>query len=40
MNGFYYGNPQNRFWAVLAEVLSDELPVNSRKSRNFFISTT
>ncbi len=24
--GFYYGHPQNRFWRVMAEVLSEELP--------------
>lgn len=26
---FYYGNPQNRFWAVMAEVLGEELPEES-----------
>jgi len=25
-NGFYYGNPQNRFWQVLAAVLNVPLP--------------
>ncbi|SDN66414.1 DNA-deoxyinosine glycosylase [Acetanaerobacterium elongatum] len=34
-NGFYYGNPQNRFWPVLAEVLSDELPVNNEEKQKF-----
>lgn len=24
---FYYANPQNRFWPVMAEVLGEELPV-------------
>ena len=25
-NGFYYGHPRNRFWKVLADVLSQPLP--------------
>lgn len=31
--GFYYGHPQNRFWKVLADVLSEEFPqtVEERK---------
>ena len=31
--GFYYGDPQNRFWKVLADVLGEEFPqtVEERK---------
>ena len=25
-NRFYYGNPQNRFWRVMAEVLEEPVP--------------
>lgn len=27
-NAFYYGNPQNRFWRVMAAVLGEEVPPN------------
>ena len=32
--GFYYGHPQNRFWKVLASVLSEPLPktINEKKA--------
>ena len=32
--GFYYGHPQNRFWKVLASVLSEPLPatIDEKKS--------
>ena len=32
--GFYYGHPQNRFWKVLANVLSEPLPktINEKKA--------
>lgn len=26
--GFYYGNPHNRFWRVLAEITANKIPVN------------
>lgn len=25
-NGFYYGNPQNRFWKMLSQVFDEEIP--------------
>lgn len=25
-NGFYYGNPQNRFWKIIAEIFNEDLP--------------
>lgn len=28
---FYYGNPQNRFWPVMAEVLQEELPESNEE---------
>lgn len=34
--GFYYGHPQNRFWKVLSEVLSEPLP-NSNKEKELFV---
>ena len=32
--GFYYGHPQNRFWKILASVLSEPLPktINEKKA--------
>lgn len=26
--GFYYGNPQNRFWRMLAQVFKEEIPAD------------
>ena len=31
--GFFYGHPQNRFWRVLAAVLSEEVPVSIEDKR-------
>ena len=28
---FYYGNPQNRFWPVMAEALQEELPESNEE---------
>ncbi len=36
-NGFYYGHPQNCFWRVLSEVLSDKLPVTNEEKRRFLL---
>lgn len=27
-NAFYYGNPQNRFWKVLASIFNEKVPTN------------
>lgn len=27
-NNFYYGNPQNRFWKMLAQIFNEEIPQN------------
>ncbi len=32
---FFYGHPQNRFWSVLAGVLSQEVPVTIEEKRDF-----
>ena len=37
-NGFYYGNPQNRFWQVLASVLSVPVPVTNAEKRALLLS--
>jgi double-stranded uracil-DNA glycosylase len=34
--GFYYGNPQNRFWQVLSTLLQSPLPVD-REARQAFL---
>ncbi|HYE81666.1 MAG TPA: DNA-deoxyinosine glycosylase [Clostridia bacterium] len=31
--GFYYAHPQNRFWRVIAEVLSQELPITIEEKK-------
>lgn len=33
--GFYYGHPQNRFWKVLAETFSEEVPVDIPAKKEF-----
>jgi len=35
--GFYYGNPQNRFWRVLASLLNEPLPVSIEQKRTFLL---
>lgn len=35
--GFYYGHPQNRFWRVMAAVLSEELPVTIDEKRDMLL---
>ena len=36
--GFYYTNPQNRFWRVLAGILNAPLPENTDKKIKFLLS--
>ena len=33
--GFYYGNPQNRFWKLLAYLYRSELPGSNEKKKDF-----
>lgn len=35
---FYYGNPQNRFWTVLAAVFGTELPADNGARKNLILS--
>lgn len=35
--GFFYGHPRNRFWAVLARLLEEPLPVSSEEKRAFLL---
>lgn len=35
--GFYYGNPQNRFWRVLAELYGESLPADIPEKRALLI---
>ena len=35
--GFYYANPQNRFWRVLAEILNAPLPGSMDEKINFLL---
>lgn len=37
--GFYYGNPQNRFWRVLCEVLEKPLPSTAQGKRLLALSS-
>lgn len=32
---FYYGNPQNRFWRVLAEFFNEDTPISTSDKREF-----
>lgn len=35
--GFYYGNPRNRFWRVLSEILKEELPRTRAEKESFLL---
>ena len=35
---FYYGNPQNRFWRVLAEIFGKSLPTGNDERRKLILS--
>lgn len=35
--GFFYGNPQNRFWRVLAELFSSKTPVTTDEKKEFLL---
>ena len=37
-SGFYYGNPQNRFWQVLAAVFAVPVPVTNGEKRALLLS--
>ena len=36
--GFYYANPQNRFWRVLAGILNATQPVSTNEKINFLLT--
>ena len=36
--GFYYANPQNRFWRVLAQILNAPLPASTDEKINFLLA--
>ena len=36
--GFYYANPQNRFWRVLAGILNASTPVSTDEKINFLLT--
>lgn len=35
--GFYYGHPQNRFWRVLGEVLSEPIPIGIEERKDYLL---
>lgn len=35
--GFYYGNPQNRFWRTLSEFFGEEIPAAVEGKREFLL---
>ena len=35
--GFYYGHPTNRFWRVVATVLSQDTPLTNSEKRDFLL---
>ena len=37
--GFYYANPQNRFWRVLAGILNASVPVSTDEKINFLLAS-
>ena len=36
-DGFYYGNPHNRFWKVLATVFSERAPLQISEKKDFLL---
>ncbi len=36
--GFYYGHPRNRFWAMLAGVWKEQMPVTVEEKQDFILS--
>ncbi len=37
-NGFYYGNPQNRFWGLLAKLFGTELPITLEDKKKIILN--
>ena len=37
-SAFFYGHPQNRFWAVIAEIFSTEKPVTVEEKKELILS--
>lgn len=37
-NNFYYGNPQNRFWRVMSDILNEPLPQNNKQRKELMLS--
>ena len=37
--GFYYANPQNRFWRVLARILNASVPTSTDEKINFLLAS-
>ena len=35
--GFYYGNPQNRFWKTVALAVNDRVPVSTEEKKDFLV---
>ncbi len=35
--GFYYGNPQNRFWKTVALAVNDRVPVSTKEKKDFLV---
>ena len=35
--GFYYGHPQNRFWRVLSEIFSQDVPKTVEEKKRFLL---
>ncbi|MEG2597467.1 MAG: DNA-deoxyinosine glycosylase [Oscillospiraceae bacterium] len=38
-NGFYYGNPRNRFWQLMAELTNEPLPQTNEEKIQFLLET-
>lgn len=38
-NNFYYGHPQNRFWRVIAGVMSKAVPVSIEEKKELLLSS-
>jgi len=36
-NGFYYSHPQNKFWRVISDVFSQELPVSNEEKKDLLL---
>ena len=37
-DGFFYGNPQNRFWKIISKITNNQLPTNIIEKKNLLLN--